>query len=79
MKTFTLIKQLQEPEDKAKSPFPPGIKYQQYELDIQGDTRRIYVPLREADAFEEEVLQLDEQLTMSTLSKLLRQFRGIRG
>lgn len=79
MKAFTLIKQLQEPEDKAVSPLPPGIKYQLYELDIQGDTRRVYIPLREADAFEEAVQQIEEQLTTSTLSKLLRQFRGIRG
>lgn len=78
MKDFPLIRQLDHPEEDKPSS-TSGIKYQQYELEIQGNPRVINIPLRETEAFEQALENLETDLDEDALRTLLRNFRGIRG
>lgn len=81
MSDFSLIKQMNEGKDEQKetSPFPKGVRYQQYELEVDGAERVINIPLRESENFEAAVGALTSDITGPVLKKLLRDFRGIRG
>lgn len=79
MNDFSLIKQMSESKDQPESPMPKGVKYQQYEIEVDGKDRIINIPLRESDNFEDAVGKLAGTVTGKDLKTLLRQFRGIRG
>jgi hypothetical protein len=74
-----LNKKLSEDEDKKSSPLAEGIKYQQYEVEVNGKPTTVNIPLREAANFEARIVEHDGALTRKTLKVLLREFRGIRG
>ena len=73
-----LNKKLAEEANEESSPLAEGIKYQQYELKVDGKPFNVNIPLREAANFEERIVKQDE-LTRKIMKALLREFRGIRG
>jgi len=73
MKDFTLIKSLEEGES---APERLGIKYQQYEIDVDSKPTNILIPLRECENFEQNIGNF-ENITKSNLRTLLREHRGI--
>jgi hypothetical protein len=76
MSTFSLIKQLDAAKPISKL---NNINYQSYELVVENQTQKIKIPKRVATQFENEISTLTEQINNTTLKKLLRDFRGIRG
>lgn len=79
MEDFSLIKRLNETKDDESSPLAEGISYQQYEIEVDGHSQIINIPLREAEKFENAVIEEKNPLTRKTLKLLLRNHRGIRG
>lgn len=79
-KNFSLLQQLNEKHDKVteESPFPPGIKYQEYTLEIDGNDVQVFIPLRECEAFEETLSTQSKYLDGDTLRDVLRKHRGIK-
>ena len=77
MKDFTFIKSLNETKEEKISP-STGINYQEFFITLEEKELKVLIPLRESDNFEEA---LSENIINTTkdLTKLLRQFRGIRG
>jgi hypothetical protein len=78
MENFSLIKKLNAFEEDNPSPMAEGIKYQQYELDVDGKVQVVNIPLRESDAFEKTITETKEPLTRKTLKRILREHRGVR-
>lgn len=76
MHQFSLIKQLESgiPPKNATS----NIDYQTYELVVEGKTKRVNIPTRESNNFEQTVSELTEKIDNRILRKLLREFRGTR-
>jgi len=77
MTDFSLIERLNKKEDE--SPLAKGVQYQQYELEVDGKQQTVNIPLREAENFEEFVVNNNNPLTRKSLKGILRQFRGVRG
>jgi len=75
----TLNTKLHEKEAEKSSPLAPGIQYQQYELNVDGKTSTVNIPLREAVRFESYIVETNGSVTRKMLKSLLREFRGIRG
>ncbi len=77
---FSLLKQLDEARTTPpeSSPFPKGIEYQEYSLDVEGKDQTIFIPLRECSAFETALLQQTNSLTSDDICEILRVHRGIR-
>lgn len=82
MSSVPLLNQLnkklnEDPVDA--SPLAEGIEYQEYELEVDGKSATVNIPLREASNFEARIVEFVEPLTRKTVKLLLREFRGIRG
>ena len=77
---FSLLQQLDEAQRTPveKSPFAPGVEYQEYELEVDGKNQNIFIPLKECTAFEEALSQQTKYLTGDDLRKFLRNHRGIK-
>ena len=79
-KKFTLLQQLDEerrfPNDQPT--IPSGIKYQEYTMEICEEELTVLIPLRECDAFEQTLTEIDRSLDTSDLRDILRKHRGIR-
>ena len=78
MSNFSLIKQLQQGPSTEKQCLPKGIKYQEYEIEPKDGTMTVFIPLKEAEAFE-QALQEINILLRSDVRNLLRAHRGIIG
>jgi len=79
IKKYSLIKTLNEsPEETKKDPFPKGIEYQEYTIEIKGKPQQIFIPLKECTLFEEHVAHINKTLDADDLRKLLRKHRGIK-
>lgn len=78
MSKFSLIKQLQEQPETEKSVLPKGIQYQEYDVQTKDGDMTVFIPLREAEAFEKS---LSEQTIVfrGDIRRLLRKHRGIIG
>lgn len=82
MTQFSLFEKLLTPKvevvSSEKSATSRGICYQQYDLEVEGKTININIPIRESQTFENEVTNLSEPLTFVSLKLLLRKYRGTR-
>lgn len=79
MTKFSLLQDLQEREHTPNIHRPvhrPGIQYQEYELDVGGQPRTVFIPVRECEKFE-TTLSLCETIDNTILRQVLRDFRGI--
>lgn len=76
MNEFSLIKQLESGEEPKKP--VSTIKYQQYELVVEGKEMIVNIPKREAEAFEIAVGELNTQINRPMMQNMLRTFRGTR-
>ena len=76
---FSLIEKLnsKQVEKPKRNPFPPGIEYQEYILEIKGVEQTVFIPLKECDEFEKSLTH-KSSLDDDDLRDLLRQHRGIR-
>lgn len=79
-KEFSLLQQLSQEQNtiKEKNPFPPGVSYQEYVLEINGRDIEVFIPLRECETFEEDLSTQTKYLDDDELRKILRKYRGIR-
>ena len=79
-KEFSLLQQLTNERDKIveKSPFPPGVKYQEYTLEVDRQEKTVFIPLRECEAFEQTLSTQTKYLDGETLREILRMHRGIK-
>lgn len=78
MSNFSLIKQLQNPTAEDEPRLPKGIRYQEYEIEPKDGTMTVFIPLKEAEAFEESLMEFNILLRADVRS-LLRKHRGIMG
>jgi hypothetical protein len=78
MSKYSLIKQLHNPPTVETPLLPEGIRYQEYQIDPKDGTMTVFIPLREADAFEESLMEYST-LLRSDVRTLLRKHRGIIG
>ncbi len=78
MAKFDLLQQLQNPKTDDKTPLPKGVKYDQHEVVLEGETVLVYIPRRESEKFLEKVEEKPE-MTRHNFNALLREVRGIRG
>jgi len=78
MHEFSLIKQLNNVEVKQPCGLAEGIRYQQYELTVEGGIITVNIPLRESEHFETALSERNTIITRQSLKILLREFRGIR-
>jgi hypothetical protein len=80
---FSLIKEIEKKSSIKNSPHAGkdyGIKYQEYEMRVDGKDVMINIPLRETENFEQFIEELNTtSVTRSSLKKILRHFRGMRG
>lgn len=80
---FSLIKEIEKKSSIKNSPYGGkdyGIKYQEYEMRVDGKDVMINIPLRETENFEQFIEELNTtSVTRSSLKKILRHFRGMRG
>lgn len=82
-KDFFLIKEI-EKESRAKTSqstgIDYGIKYQEYEMQVEGKNVIVNIPLKETENFEQFIEELNiTSVSRSSLKKILRHFRGMRG
>ena len=77
---FPLLEQIVEHEKNpaAVSPLPKGIRYNEYTLTVDEEETKIFIPLKEAVAFEETLDKEGKYLSREQLATLLRKHRGIR-
>lgn len=77
---FSLLQRLNEADHspKEKSPFAPGIEYQEYLLEVEGKDETIFIPLKECTAFEDALSKQTKYLTREELREFLRSHRGIK-
>lgn len=53
------------------------IKYQEYEIVVEGKAQTVFIPVRETELFE-KTLEKYEQIGKHDLREILRMHRGIR-
>jgi hypothetical protein len=75
MKDFSLIKQLNNPEEPI---LPTGIKYVEKTAVVEGEEVNVFIPLRESDRFDEAISEYGKYMYHHEFSKILRNCRGIR-
>lgn len=58
---------------------PSGIRYQQYEISVEGKATTVNIPVRESANFETFFMEMNkEDIEKPELKKILREFRGTR-
>lgn len=77
---FPLLEQLEKIENGEinASPLPLGIKYETCIVDVEGQKTKVFVPVREAAAFRQSILEHTSRLDTAGMRNLLRKHRGIR-
>ena len=80
MKEFSLLQQLEDEKHgiRQEDPFAPGTQYQEYTVEAEKQEYKIYIPLRECEAFEQALSTQAKYLDREDLRRLLRKYRGIR-
>lgn len=82
MKQFTLFEKLLTPDKPLipikKQDLSPKIQYTQFELDVENQTIMVNIPVREGQNFQNDLIKINEPLTIDLLKPLLRKFRGTR-
>lgn len=77
MTKYTLINQLQQPNtEKDKPLLPEGVQYQEYVIEPKDGKMTVFIPLKEATAFEDAITK-HTILLRSDVRNLLRIHRGI--
>jgi hypothetical protein len=81
MEKFALFSDIINPKKPTTADVPQvkGIKYQQYEVEVEGKNVTVSIPLKESANFEQHLMSFTKGLTTEDLRLTLRQFRGIRG
>ena len=76
---FSLIEKLnqRQVEKPKEDPFPPGIEYQEYIVEVKGVEQAVFIPLKECDKFEKSLIKTPS-LDDDDLRVILRKHRGIR-
>ncbi len=77
MKSFKLIHELQHNKPIVVEQQSNPIKYQQYDLQLGTQTQRVWIPIRECEAFEQTLVNIDD-ITIDTLQNVLRRHRGVK-
>jgi len=79
MKSFPLIKELQNPKERV--PLAPGVQYQEWSVEVKGHTDpvKVHIPIREKDGFADSLVKHRNHLDDDALKLILREHRGIRG
>lgn len=75
---YSLLKALSRKRVEEKALLPKGIAYQEYIVEVGGQEKKVFVPLRECDAFENSLSKIEE-LDEDELRNILRKHRGIKG
>ena len=78
MSNYSLIKQLQSGPTEEKSLLPKGIKYQEQTVRPKEGDMTVFIPIREAEAFQSAINDIDI-LLRADVRTLLRNHRGIIG
>lgn len=78
MSDFSLIKNLntQSKKPKEQKPTGYGIKYEQYDVSVEGKEITVLIPLRECTNFENKITQIKD-LTPEKLKQVTRELRGL--
>lgn len=79
MSNFSFLNSLRDQavNGPAKPKLTNGIKYEQYDVNIHnGDVKTVYIPLREAELFEDSLNSL-VVVTEVSVQKLLRIHNGV--
>lgn len=78
--SFSLIKKLGELEKNPEkgASLPSGIKYQTHTLLVDGEDIEVFIPLREAAAFEQTLSEYGKYLNRESFCAILRKHRGVR-
>lgn len=74
--SFKLIQTFENQKNANEVP-KHNIKYQQYIIEVDGDERSIFIPLRESTEFE-NYLSEKRRIDEIEFRKMLRTFRGVR-
>ena len=79
MKSFPLIKELQNPKERV--PLAPGVQYKEWSVNVEGraDPVIVHIPVRETENFTNALVEHYKNLDDDALKKILREHRGIRG
>lgn len=79
MKSFPLIKELQNPKERV--PLAPGVQYQEWNVEVKGhaESVKVHIPIRETENFTNALVEYRDNLDDDTLKIILREHRGIRG
>jgi len=75
--SLKFLQEINSQKDHQKKSKGSGIKYQEYDVLVDGSETKVYIPLRESDNFESEVSGY-QRLTHTDLRGILRKFRGVR-
>jgi len=78
---FSLLEELNETKDKkaeVNDTFPHGIAYQEYTLKVAGNDQKVFIPLKECDAFENTLRQMTNNPNKNELMELMRKHRGLK-
>jgi len=76
MSKFSLIKQLQSGPTEVKSLLPKGIEYQEQTVQPKEGDMTVFIPIKEAEAFQNAINDIDV-LLRADVRTLLRNHRGI--
>ena len=72
---FDMLKPYSRP--KKNKDDEPKIKYACFEVDTISGTKKVSIPLRETERFEEAISSVSGELTITELKKFVREFRGL--
>lgn len=77
---FSLLQQLEKNKHSSTktSPFPKGVEYQEYVLEVEGQDQTIFIPLKETIAFETALSLQTKYISTDDLREILRTHRGIK-
>lgn len=77
---FPLFQQLENlrKNPSSASPLPRGVKYEKRIVSMVNEEIAVFIPLREAQAFDQTVPKNGKYFKSEELSDLLRKHRGIR-
>lgn len=76
MSNFPLIRSLQTPN--KVNPLPKGHKYSEYNVVVEGENKKVYIPISEGERFQKELETVDE-MDKYYFNRIMRDVRGIRG
>lgn len=79
MSNFSLIKDLDTHKNKKVDKAVLGIRYQEYEVVVEGEDITIKIPLRETENFENYMEKSNfKKISGDDLRQILRYYRGTK-